>query len=291
MKALNTYSNTAFPDLIDYAIVDQNNDSIGTLHSMWMDEQTGQLEFLGVKTGWLFGSNHVVPAEKAQIDEANHTIMVPYALDLIKNAPAIDAEAEITDAQEAEIYRYYNLRRAGATTTAAHSTAAGAGLAAAATATPPPLPTNRATAAATTGRTGENLDVTLSEEQLKVGKRTVETGGMRLRKIVRTEQVQVPVELRREDVVIERIAAKDMRPGDVSAANFDAKNIDITLHREEAVVSKEAHVTGAVRVRKTSETETQTVSDTVRKEDIEVDKGGVRTAATDVRGDEGQNRR
>ena len=113
-----------------------------------------------------------------------------------------------------------------------------------------------------------------------MGKRNVDAGAVRLRKIIRTETVNTPVELRREDVVVERVAAKDMRPGDIAAADFKAEDLNITLHREEAVVAKETVVTGAVRLRKTAETETQNVSDTVRKEDVEVDRSGVTATAT-----------
>ena len=56
----------------------------------------------------------------------------------------------------------------------------------------------------------------------------------------------------------------------------------MTLHREEAVIAKDTVVTGAVRVRKTEEVETKTVSDSVRKEDVEV----VRDDKTEVRRDE-----
>ena len=55
-----------------------------------------------------------------------------------------------------------------------------------------------------------------------------------------------------------------------ATSDFKEKTIDMPLSREEAVVSKESHVTGAVRLHKTSETETQNVSDTVCKEDVEV---------------------
>ena len=93
MKALSTVTSAAYHDLIDYAVTDQGGDSVGTLHSLWADQDQGALEFLGVKTGWLFGSNHVVPTANAQIDEASRTIQVPYAVDLIKGAPAIAADA------------------------------------------------------------------------------------------------------------------------------------------------------------------------------------------------------
>ena len=82
-------------------------------------------------------------------------------------------------------------------------------------------------------------------------------------------------------MTIERVAAGDVR--DVNAADaFKEGTVEVNLTREEAVVSKESHVTGAVRLHKTSETETQNVSDTVRKEDVEV----IRDGQTEVKRDE-----
>ena len=63
-------------------------------------------------------------------------------------------------------------------------------------------------------------------------------------------------------------------PNTTTTGSFQEETIDMPLTREEAVVSKEAHVTGAVRLNKTSTSETQTVSDTVRKEDVEVIRDG-----------------
>ena len=121
----------------------------------------------------------------------------------------------------------------------------------------------------------------LTEEQVRVGKRTVDAGQVRLRKIVRTEIVNQPVEIRHEDVVIERVAAGDVHSG-TATSDFKEETIDVPLTREEVVVSKEAHVTGAVRLHKTAETETQNVSETVRKEDVEV----LRDGKTEVKRDE-----
>ncbi len=122
MKSLSSFNTTNHSDLFDYSVVDQSGENLGTLHSMWNNHDSGQLEFLGVKTGWLFGSNHVVPAGKAQIDEATRTIQVPYTLALIKDAPSVDADAEITDAQEADIFRYYGGARGTTTTASARAT-------------------------------------------------------------------------------------------------------------------------------------------------------------------------
>lgn len=257
MKSLNKFTDTGYADaLIDFKVIDENRDEIGTLHSLWLDQKTEELEFLGVKTGWLFGSNHIIPAEQAQADEELRLIQVPFTKEYVKGAPSHEVDAQITDEQEAEIYHYYRIGKGDIAVLPA-----------------PAIGQETDKTATRVGSDNKDIEVALSEEQLKVGKRSVTSGAVRLRKIVRTEQVQVPVELRSEDVVIERVG-----PGEVTdvagSVPFDGKTIDVVLHKEEAVVSKEAHVTGAVRVRKTEEIEHATVSDSVRKEKAEVTREG-----------------
>ncbi len=126
-------------------------------------------------------------------------------------------------------------------------------------------------AARSPGRETTTEEVPLTEEQLKVGKRDIAAGEVRVRKVVETEQVNVPVELKREDAVIERIPASEVKAG--APSSFQEDEIRVPLSREEAVVEKETRVTGGVRVRKTEKTEQQNVSDTVRREDVKVDKG------------------
>jgi uncharacterized protein (TIGR02271 family) len=105
-----------------------------------------------------------------------------------------------------------------------------------------------------------------------VGKRQVEVGGVRIRKIIRTEQVQQPVTLQREEVVVERVPAGQQRtPGERA---FQGEEIFIPLRTEEPVVQKEARVKEEVRVRKESIPEQRTVGGTVRKEDIETERRG-----------------
>jgi uncharacterized protein (TIGR02271 family) len=55
---------------------------------------------------------------------------------------------------------------------------------------------------------------------------------------------------------------------------FQEQTIDVPLTREEAVVTKTAHVTGEVKVTKGEVSETKNVSETLRHEEIEVDKTG-----------------
>ncbi len=113
MKSLKNLTGDSLEQLIDYQVVDQNGDEIGSLHSLWSEPDTGAVEFLGVKTGWLFGHNHVVPAEKAELDESENVVRLPYTAMFIKEAPSISADSEISEAEEANIYQYYGLDRTG----------------------------------------------------------------------------------------------------------------------------------------------------------------------------------
>jgi len=211
-----------------------------------------------VRTGWFLGKTHVVPAESVEVSEQTQRLRLPYTEEKVRNAPAYDADRDISDAEEAEIYQYYGLQSPSATR---RSTAAETAIGRHEDSRRPTTP----------GR--EEANMQLSEEQLTIGKREVEAGGVRLRKVVRTEVVNRPVELRREEIVIERVPAHGTtaRPGE---GNFREQEVYIPLRREEAVVQKDVRVREEVHARKESQTETQQVSGQVRKEDVDVERTG-----------------
>jgi uncharacterized protein (TIGR02271 family) len=135
----------------------------------------------------------------------------------------------------------------------------------------------------TTGR-GEGV-VEAAEERLRVGKREVDRGGVRVRSYVREIPVEEQVALREETVRVER------RPVDreVAAGDdvFREKEIEAFERGEEAVVAKEARVTEEIAIGKDVDTRTETVRDTVRKQEVEVEDA--RTTGTG--GDLGTTRR
>jgi uncharacterized protein (TIGR02271 family) len=115
------------------------------------------------------------------------------------------------------------------------------------------------------------IEVPLSEEEVKVGKRTVKAGEVKLHKTITTEQVNVPVELKHEDIIVEHVPAHEVEAG---KNPFQEEQIKIPLSREEPVVEKETRVTGGVRVRKTEGAEERTISESVRREDVNIDESG-----------------
>ena len=121
---------------------------------------------------------------------------------------------------------------------------------------------------ASLGTTGDET-VQVVEEDLRVGKREVGGGRVRVRSYVTERPVEEQVELRQEHVTIERRPVdRELTSGD---AAFQERTIEAVERGEEAVVSKTAHVTEEIGLRKDVERETETIRDTVRKQDVEIE--------------------
>lgn len=129
------------------------------------------------------------------------------------------------------------------------------------------------------GATGTTRTSTLSaggeevipvvEEELRIGKRDVNNGRVRVRSYVTETPVSEQVSLRDERVSIERRPVD--RPLTGTEAAFQDREIEAEEHSEQAVVAKEARVTEEIALRKQSDVRQETVSDTVRKTEVEVE--------------------
>ena len=109
------------------------------------------------------------------------------------------------------------------------------------------------------------------EEQLVVGKRDVNRGGVSVRSYVTETPVHEQIRLRNEQVNVERRSVNQP----LSAADADAfreRTINMTATGEEAVVGKTARVVEEVVVSKTAEEHVENVDDTVRRTDVEVER-------------------
>lgn len=136
----------------------------------------------------------------------------------------------------------------------------------------------KAAATSDRGREGEEV-IPIVEEQLRVGKRLVDRGRVRVRTYVVETPVEETVTLRDETVSVER------RPvtrelADVPADAFREREITVTETDEEAVVSKQARIVEEVVVRKDVATENQVVRDTVRRTEVDVEDDRGRSSGT-----------
>lgn len=135
--------------------------------------------------------------------------------------------------------------------------------------------TSGRSAAETSGR--ENISnergttIPRIEENLEVGKRTVERGGVRVRSRIVERPVEEHVRLREENVHVEREAVNRPVSGE-DLANMRDGEIELTERAEVPVVNKQARVVEEVRVTKDVNERDETIRDTVRKTDVDVDK-------------------
>lgn len=128
--------------------------------------------------------------------------------------------------------------------------------------------------------TGSSASIPVVEENMQIGKRDVETGGVRIRSRIIERPVEENLRLREEHVNVER------RPVNRPASERDLETFKdsektMTEHAEIPMVNKEARVVEEVRLNKETTEHTEKIKDKVRKQDVEVDKLNPRNEARD----------
>ena len=256
-------------------VVDPSGDKIGTVSQVYLDDTTGQPEWVTVKTG-LFGTKEsFVPLAAARLD--GDQLVVEADKSKVTGAPRVDEDDHISEQEEAEIYSYYGISggqssygTTGTSGTVQSETVGTTGTAG--------YETTDSTAgyerSAGHDTSGPNTDdaMTRSEEHLVAGTQQTEIGKARLRKYVTTETEQVQVPVSHEEVRLEREPITDAnRDAAYSGGDITEEEHEITLRAEKAVVGTETEAVERVRLGKETVTETETVSGEVRKEQIEFD--------------------
>jgi uncharacterized protein (TIGR02271 family) len=124
------------------------------------------------------------------------------------------------------------------------------------------------------GRTIDEQRVPLVEEELRIGKREVARGGARVQSHVREVPAEASVTLKQERLEVgRRPAERTLSDADLhSGGLLKPRVVEISEMREEAVVTKEAFVREEVVVSKSVEERVETVRDTVRRTEVDVDE-------------------
>jgi uncharacterized protein (TIGR02271 family) len=125
----------------------------------------------------------------------------------------------------------------------------------------------------TAGATEED-SIPVVEERLRIGKREVNRGGVRVRSYIVEEPVHEEVQLRQERVEVERRPVNQpARPVSEGSPQdlMKEQTIEVSETSEEAVVSKDAVITEEVNVRKVAEERTEQIDEKVRRTEVEVE--------------------
>lgn len=249
-------------DAYDYrgrTLVDQNGEKIGTVDDLYTDRDGGQPEWALVHTG-LFGmKRNFVPIKDASA--SGEDVQVPVLKQHVSDAPKVEADGELSEAEERQLFEHYGVpyTSEGSTTAVDGPGNVGAGSG------------SQGTHDAATRGTDDAM--TRSEEELHVGTATRERERVRLRKYVVTEQVQKTVPVQREEVRVEREPITDENvDAATSGPEITESEHEVTLHEEEPVIEKRTVPKERVRLEKDTVTDEHEISEQVRQERIETER-------------------
>lgn len=301
------------PQVVGHPVHDAEGKKVGEAKHMYLDDSSGNPEWVTVKTGF-FGSNETfVPTRSARLVQDH--LEVPYPKEKIKGAPNVDIDSggHLSVEEEQHLYRYYGIERTGGKDVSAGRTAGAAGAAGAAAGAGTAAATKSdgdigsdmsrerrgggtgmdkagagtGGAAYAAGRTGsaerlgagavdaEGEALMRSEEEMHVKVERHASGKARLHKYVEVEEVEQTVPVRHEEVTLER---EPLSPADREALRSGAEISEaerfVTLHEESPVVETEVVAKERVRMRVEEHVEQKKVHGRVRKERIEADMEG-----------------
>jgi uncharacterized protein (TIGR02271 family) len=238
-------------------VIDTGGDKIGKVDEVYYATDDHSPEWLAVNTG-LFGTKtSFVPVDGAK--PSGEDIQVAFTKDMVKDAPGVKPDEELSQSEERELWTHYGLEYGedhdhdhGDHDHADHDASAGAGH----------------------DTSGPDTDdaMTRSEEEVSVGTRTKEGGRARLRKYVVTENVTTTVPVRKEVATLETEPITDANVGDAtSGKDISDEEHEVVLSEEEVVVDKKVVPKERVRLGTETVTTDQEVTEEVRKERIETD--------------------
>ena len=263
--------------------VDSDGDKIGRIGQIYLDDSTGDPQWVTVSTG-LFGTKEsFAPLYGSRAEGDNLVLTVSKAM--VKDAPNVENDGHLEESEVQALYQYYSgyLGDQGSMggqgyvdddmtgrqdyidedMTGRQDLAGQGGV----------------VGHDTSGPTTDDA-MTRSEERVRVGTQNVEAGRARLRKYIVTENVTQTVPVSHEEVRIEREPITEGNVGQaMSGGDLTEEEHEVTLHAERPVVEKETVPVERVRLATETVTSEETVTEQVRKEQIEEPQ-------TDIRGDQ-----
>jgi stress response protein YsnF len=271
------------------AVVGDDGTKIGDVAQVYLDDASGEPEWVTTKAGMFSGGESFIPLAQANVQ--GNEIRVPYSKDKVKGAPSVsDSDGHVSGEDEAELYSYYGL---------SYSFNDDSELAAGNATVDAAEGTTRDVDAVGHDTSGPTTDdaMTRSEETLVVGTQSRVAGRARLVKYTVTEEKTITVPVTRTEVRVEyddadgtadtagtgTTTAADssvLRSGDSQSSTVSGGGVvddsddgsgDMILTEERVVVTKETVPVKRVRLAKEAVTTEEQVTDTVRKERIETE--------------------
>jgi uncharacterized protein (TIGR02271 family) len=269
-------------DLKNYDVYsDIDNDKIGSVKNIMVDE-TGRFRYFIVDTGfWIFGKNILLPVGRSRIDASDRQI---YAIGLTKEQaqelPEFSEDLKIDRDYEERVTRVYGEQPIMGTATQLGTATGSMPYVAPETTATPTEPSNtynyqqQPDLFEMSDRDHQNIK--LYQERLVANKQRRKTGEVKIGKRVDTETQKVSVPIEKERVVVERTTPEDagklVAPGEADFQSEEVARMDI--YEEQPDIHKEAVLREEVNVRKEVERDTVNAEEQVRREELDIDSEG-----------------
>lgn len=256
-------------DIKGYDVYSDANDKIGSVYDALIDDQ-GRFRYLVIDTGfWVFGKKVLAPIGSVRMDYDQHRVYVPGMTKAeVENLPEYNDNMTVDYNYEEQVRNVYRPRTAQGAATAATAAAA--------------QPTydrdtynyDRDQPLYTTNE-GNNQRIRLYEERLLTNKNRVKTGEVAVGKHIETETAKVSVPVEKERVIIERTNPTDTTPITPGEADFrEGEVARMEVYEETADIQKQAFVREEVNIRKEVARDTVDATETLRREELNVDSDG-----------------
>ena len=250
-------------DIKDYEVYDETGSKAGSVYDALIDD-AGNFRYIIVDAGfWSFGKKVLVPIGHIRMDESQHRVYLKdltreqtETLPKYKDGMTVDYDYE---EQVRDVYR---------PTTAEART------------TEPVYERDTYSydehdASLYAMNEQDHQSLKLYEERIIADKQRAKSGEVAIGKRVETETAQVAVPVEKERVVIERSTPAEVgevAPGSIHFQEGEVARVEV--YEEEADVQKQAFVREEVEIRKEVERDTVEATETVRREELDVDVEG-----------------
>jgi uncharacterized protein (TIGR02271 family) len=271
-----------------YEVYDRDGVRLGKPDDLFVDEDDNP-EYVGIWTDPSGSRSLLVPAEVVTVEDASRRMEVSRPKSVVEAGPSLGRDEDLTPSLEVRVRAHYELPiLEGVEDRGAYDAyyRSDAELAeerrgpSSAVPSAPPIPSGAGGVGEREhGRRDfaepeilegdeEELRVSRSEEELKIGTREREAGAVKVRKRVRTDRERIVVPKKRVEVTVERVPVVE---GEAAGSDIGEDEIVVPIVEEEVIVEKRPVVKEELRIRKEVVEEAEVVEEDVRREEIEVE--------------------
>ncbi|HEY9830105.1 MAG TPA: DUF2382 domain-containing protein [Stenomitos sp.] len=254
-------------DIKGYDVYTATDEKVGGIYDALVDE-TGRFRYLVIDTGfWVFGKKVLVPIGRVRMDYDRRRVYVTgLTKDQVERLPEYSDNMTVDYDYEERVRGIYRPTTTGTAAT---------------TAQVPSSTYDRNTYNYEHDRSLYDTDeqnhqkIKLYEERLLTNKQRQKTGEVAVGKHVETETARVSVPIEKERVIIERTNPSNTRevtPGEVDFREGEVARMEV--YEETADIQKKAYVREEVSIRKEVERDTVEATETIRREELDIDVDG-----------------